>query len=123
MMILFPFLFLSSTAIINVNAMQLRIASWNLRYDSLPDSLTISDSLSALPNPLQEPTQYLGEAGKELPWSTRRLRVAQTLLSENVDLIGSYTRIARRRICGIIWNVLQDFKKRYCDKLKISRNY
>jgi len=68
--------------------MQLRIATWNIRFDSMPNDEKVSDTLDKLPDTLKGPTKYLGHTG-ELRWSERRVGVAQILLSQNVDLIGS----------------------------------
>lgn len=65
----------------------LRIATYNLRYDSKPDNISVAQSLSALPDPLQAPV-YLGNSGEQ-PWSTRRLRVSERILGENVTILGA----------------------------------
>ena len=62
----------------------MRVVTYNLRYDALPDNLTVQDSLDALPNPLSEPN-YLS-IHQEQPWSTRRIRIAENLLSSNIDI-------------------------------------
>lgn len=66
---------------------QIRIATWNLRYDSKPDSVSIQDSIKSLPDPLTEPNGYSNVIG-EAPWSTRRIKVAQILISEGVSISG-----------------------------------
>ncbi|KAF8632791.1 hypothetical protein AX15_001690 [Amanita polypyramis BW_CC] len=62
----------------------MRVITYNLRYDALPDNLTVQDSLNALPDPLIEP-RYLA-THNEQPWSTRRIRVAENALSFGIDL-------------------------------------
>ena len=62
----------------------MRVVTYNLRYDALPDNLTVQDSLDALPDPLIEP-KYLS-IHQEHPWSTRRIRIAENLLSSNIDI-------------------------------------
>lgn len=74
--------------------MQLRIATYNLRYDSQPDNITVQQSLEVLPGPLEEP-HYLARSGEQ-PWSTRRMKVAQHLLSENPTIIGFQEALVRQ---------------------------
>ncbi|KAF8720416.1 hypothetical protein AX14_010993 [Amanita brunnescens Koide BX004] len=62
----------------------MRVVTYNLRYDALPDNLTVQDSLDALPDPSSEPN-YLN-VHQEQPWSTRRIRIAENLLSSNIDI-------------------------------------
>ena len=64
--------------------LNMRIVTYNLRYDALPDNLTVQDSLNALPDPLNKP-HYLS-VHQEQPWSTRRIRIAENLLSSNIDI-------------------------------------
>lgn len=73
----------------------MRLATFNLRYDALPDGITVQQSLDAQSaiNPLQPP-KYLG-LHKEQPWSLRRLRVAELLLREDVVVVGKYERLCR----------------------------
>lgn len=73
----------------------MRLATFNLRYDALPDDITVQQSLDAQSaiNPLQPP-KYLG-LHKEQPWSLRRLRVAELLLREDVVVVGKYERLCR----------------------------
>ena len=65
---------------------QMRIATYNLRYDSQPDRISVKESIEALPDPLERP-RFHGWSG-EVPWSTRRLKVAQQLLHEAPNVIG-----------------------------------
>ncbi|TFK41435.1 Endonuclease/exonuclease/phosphatase [Crucibulum laeve] len=62
----------------------MRFVTYNLRFDSMPDNITVQTSLSALnaKDPLLQPT-FLNLT-KEQPWSTRRLRVAEHLLGEGI---------------------------------------
>ena len=62
----------------------MRVVTYNLRYDALPDNLTVQDSLDALPDPSSEPN-YLN-VHQEQPWSNRRIRIAENLLSSNIDI-------------------------------------
>ena len=63
----------------------MRVVTYNLRYDSQPDKITVQQSLDALEDPLQQPS-FLKHSGRELPWSTRRIRVAQHLLGEGISI-------------------------------------
>lgn len=74
-------------------AMQFRVGSWNLRYDSQPDNITVADSIASLPDALDQIDYLKSSNVAEQPWSTRRLRVAQTILSENLVIAGGYIRL------------------------------
>jgi hypothetical protein len=63
-----------------------RIASYNLRYDSKPDNITVQQTLDNLADPLMQPS-YL-KLTSERPWSTRRIKIAQELLNEGTVLAG-----------------------------------
>ncbi|KAH9944913.1 Endonuclease/exonuclease/phosphatase [Amylocystis lapponica] len=72
----------------------MRIATYNLRYDSQPDRITVRQSLDALPDPLERP-RFLARHGEQ-PWSTRRIKVAQQLLNEAPVLIGFQEALVRQ---------------------------
>ncbi|RPD60637.1 hypothetical protein L226DRAFT_461201 [Lentinus tigrinus ALCF2SS1-7] len=72
----------------------MRIATYNLRYDSQPDSITVQQSLDNLPDPLQAPTYY-GKKGEQ-PWSTRRIKVYEHLQYEGVVLAGFQEALVRQ---------------------------
>jgi hypothetical protein len=67
---------------------RLHLASYNLRFDSMPDGISVADSIAALPDPLEGP-KYLRKTGEQ-PWSTRRMRVAHKILSRDVDILCTY---------------------------------
>lgn len=67
-------------------AASMRVATWNLRFDSQPNNIPVSQSVASLGDPLQQPAFLNGS--NERPWSTRRLRVAEHLLSESIVLAG-----------------------------------
>lgn len=79
-------------------------ASWNLRYDSQPDGLSIADSIARLPDPLAPPSHgkwsgsgYYANTG-ERPWSERRIAVGNVLRASGAEVIGEckdYYREAR----------------------------
>lgn len=102
-------------------AMAFRMVSWNLRYDSQPNNITVEESVSALPDPLQG-VDYLNITSEQ-PWSTRRLRVVELVLSEGVILAGTLNVLSI--ICIVITNskyVLQAFRKLWLDKSTILPN-
>ncbi|KAJ6483840.1 Endonuclease/exonuclease/phosphatase [Mycena vitilis] len=74
--------------------MPLRFVTYNLRYDSQPDGITVQQSLDTLPDPLIGPG-YLRKSGEQ-PWSTRRLRVAEHLLGERIALAGFQEALVRQ---------------------------
>ncbi|KAI0634548.1 Endonuclease/exonuclease/phosphatase [Trametes polyzona] len=72
----------------------MRVASYNLRYDSMPDNITVQQSLASLPDPLQAYT-FFGKKGEQ-PWSTRRIKVFEHLQSEGVVLAGFQEALVRQ---------------------------
>ncbi|KAF9477733.1 hypothetical protein BDN70DRAFT_880842 [Pholiota conissans] len=74
----------------------MKLASYNVRYDIKPDNITVQQSLDSLAttDPLKPPI-YLALT-EEQPWSTRRLRVAEILLNEDVALIGFQEALIRQ---------------------------
>lgn len=60
------------------NPTDFKLITWNLRYDSKPDNITVQTSLNNMPNPMVEPA-FLGYTGEQ-PWSTRRIKVAQEVI-------------------------------------------
>ncbi|KAJ7741030.1 Endonuclease/exonuclease/phosphatase [Mycena metata] len=72
----------------------MRIVTYNLRYDAQPDNITVQESLNSLPDPLPAPG-YHRKSGEQ-PWSVRRLRVAEQLLSEGVVIAGFQEALVRQ---------------------------
>ncbi|KAJ6497286.1 Endonuclease/exonuclease/phosphatase [Mycena sanguinolenta] len=72
----------------------MRFVTYNLRYDSRPDNITVQQSLATLPDPLASPG-YLRSHGEQ-PWSLRRLRVAEHLLGEGIVLAGFQEALVRQ---------------------------
>ena len=94
---------------------RLRLASWNLRYDVNPDDTPLDHSLAALPDPLLPPrTLPVGEQ----PWSARRVAVARTLFTAQVDLIG---RCALLRSHVVLY-AQQGSRKHSSDKCAMSQS-
>ena len=71
------------------SSLSFRLVSYNIRYDFKPDNITVKESLAKIQDPTREPS-YLSLAGREQPWSSRRIRIAQDLLSEGVVLAGAF---------------------------------
>lgn len=72
----------------------MRFVTYNLRYDAQPDNVSVQESLDSLPDPLVAPG-YQRKSGEQ-PWSLRRLRVAEHLLSEGVVLAGFQEALVRQ---------------------------
>ncbi|KAJ7259167.1 Endonuclease/exonuclease/phosphatase [Mycena haematopus] len=72
----------------------MRFVTYNLRFDSQPDNITVQQSLEALPDPLAGPG-YLRKSGEQ-PWSLRRLHVAEHLLGEGIVLAGFQEALVRQ---------------------------
>lgn len=65
----------------------LRFMSYNVRFDSQPDSLSVHDSLHSLPSrSTSAPIYYANNT--EQPWSLRRLYVANDIIFNHVDIFG-----------------------------------
>lgn len=65
----------------------LKLLTWNLRYDSKPDTIPLEETLSNLPDNLLPP-QRREKPYKEEPWSMRRIYVAKHLLNSGVTVAG-----------------------------------
>ncbi|CCX32985.1 Similar to endonuclease/exonuclease/phosphatase family protein [Ogataea parapolymorpha DL-1]; acc. no. EFW96320 [Pyronema omphalodes CBS 100304] len=71
-----------------LTAVPIRFLTWNLRYDSLPNSIPINSTLSHLPPHLPLDSSIIPYASPlELPWSTRRLAVAREISFNRPDII------------------------------------
>lgn len=69
-------------------AADLRVMSFNVRYDSKPDDISVQQSLDQLSQGIpSEPAYYTNTT--ERPWSLRRLYVANDILFNKVDLFGN----------------------------------
>ncbi|GJJ06205.1 hypothetical protein Clacol_000394 [Clathrus columnatus] len=70
--------------------------SWNLRYDSMPDNITIPESIAALNgNDIQTPTAYYPDTN-ERPWSQRRIPVSNTVNFAGVSILGFEEAVVRQ---------------------------
>ncbi|KAG7887464.1 hypothetical protein KL907_003821 [Ogataea polymorpha] len=65
----------------------IRIQSWNLRYDSMPNAITVNETIAALNKtvPIDTQTKYYSD-DTEQPWSTRRIGIKNEVLFNKVDL-------------------------------------
>ena len=69
----------------------LRVLTYNVRFDALPNDITVQETLASLPSELpSDPLLYYNQT-VEQPWSTRRIHVANDILWAGVDLYGSLT--------------------------------
>ncbi|KAI0059939.1 mannose-6-phosphatase [Artomyces pyxidatus] len=87
------FFSLSSSTVMAAST-SFRMVTWNLRFDSMPNNITVQQSLDALPDPMVQPA-FLNLTDEQ-PWSTRRIKVAQRLLSENIVLAGFQEALVRQ---------------------------
>jgi len=72
-----------------------RIMSWNLRFDSMPDNITVAETIASLPNPITEPAAFLNITDEQ-PWSMRRIKVAQRIIGEEVQILGFQEALVRQ---------------------------
>jgi endonuclease/exonuclease/phosphatase family metal-dependent hydrolase len=72
----------------------MKLVTYNLRYDSKPNDITVQETLDSLPDPLTEPKYYA--TSKEQPWSTRRVRVVENLLNKGIVIAGFQEALVRQ---------------------------
>ncbi|GJE93090.1 endonuclease/exonuclease/phosphatase family protein [Phanerochaete sordida] len=77
-----------------VHKLSIRIATYSLRYDSKPDNITVEQTLESLSDPMTAP-KYMRKSGEQ-PWSTRRIKIWQTLVGEGVVLFGIQEGLTRQ---------------------------
>jgi len=75
--------------------LDVRLCSWNIRYDSQPDNITVAQTIASLPDPLLEPSLYYADP-KERPWSLRRIHIAGEVLQQGVNLVGFQEALIRQ---------------------------
>ncbi|RDB30235.1 hypothetical protein Hypma_007157 [Hypsizygus marmoreus] len=75
-------------------ASAMRVVTYNLRFDSQPNNITVQQSIDGLADPLVQPT--FQRVTTEQPWSTRRIRVADHLLSEGILVAGFQEALVRQ---------------------------
>ncbi|KZV72592.1 mannose-6-phosphatase [Peniophora sp. CONT] len=72
----------------------LRIMTWNLRFDSMPDNITVQETIDSLPDPILQP-DFFGVSGEQ-PWSTRRIKVYDRIVGEKVQILGFQEALVRQ---------------------------
>ncbi|KAF8520950.1 Endonuclease/exonuclease/phosphatase, partial [Hysterangium stoloniferum] len=73
----------------------IRVLSFNLRYDSQPDTTSVSETIRHLPDPLTPRSAFYANTN-ERKWSERRIAVANEVLFNKVDLIGFQEALLRQ---------------------------
>jgi hypothetical protein len=67
-----------------------RLVSYNFRYDSQSNAITVQETIDGLSKGLPaKPSTFYGNTG-EKPWSTRRIGVANDILFPQVHLMGIF---------------------------------
>jgi len=69
--------------------------TWNVRLDALPDNITLAESIAALPDPVAQPAEFYAVNGEQ-PWSARRMRIYERILTEEVDIFGLQEAMVRQ---------------------------
>lgn len=83
------FLVLEAASHITLQATtMLRVMTYNVRYDSMPDTISIQETINTLPKGLPKGPQHYYNDISERPWSTRRIHVANDILERNIDILG-----------------------------------
>lgn len=90
----------SSTVIM---AKTLHFMSYNVRYDSIPDDISVNQSLHALPKTIPSAPKYYANM-TEQPWSLRRLYVANDVFFNDIDLLGTclFTSTEYQERCAVV---------------------
>lgn len=81
---------LASIAAAAVNT-SIRLLTWNLRYDLHPNSISVADTIASLPHgtPADSRMKYYDNFS-EVPWSTRRITIANEVIFNRVDVLGTF---------------------------------
>lgn len=74
----------------------LRFLTYNVRYDSLPNDISVADTIASLPGGIPEEPSYYAGADVEAPWSTRRIQVANDVAFNKVDFFGGQEILIRQ---------------------------
>lgn len=77
------------------SVLEIRLATYNIRYDSQPDNITVAESLAALPQHTSPPSQFYTNT-TERPWSTRRLYVANDILFNRATIFSGQELLSRQ---------------------------
>ncbi|KAL3425853.1 endonuclease/exonuclease/phosphatase, partial [Phlyctema vagabunda] len=77
-------------------ATTLRFLSYNVRYDSKPDNISVRKTIQSLPQGLPvQPSPYYADV-TEKPWSTRRIGIVNDILWPRVDVYGAQELLKRQ---------------------------
>jgi hypothetical protein len=74
----------------------IRLATWNIRLDIFADNTSVEESLQSLSRSYMTDTQTYLKLEGEQPWSSRRLRIAETIVAEGVDVMGLQEALPRQ---------------------------
>jgi hypothetical protein len=74
----------------------IRLATWNIRLDIFADNTSVEESLQSLSRSYMTDAQKYLKLEGEQPWSFRRLRVAETIVAEGVDVMGLQEALPRQ---------------------------
>jgi hypothetical protein len=80
-----------------VTSSYLRLATWNLCYDSKPDNISVNDTISSLPPlfPTDDKISFYSNAS-ETAWSSRRIGVANEILFSRADIFCAQEALLRQ---------------------------
>lgn len=73
----------------------IRLVTYNVRYDSQPDNITVAQSLDNLPQHPSPPSRFYPNT-TEQPWSTRRLYIANDILSNHATIFAGQELLSRQ---------------------------
>jgi hypothetical protein len=64
--------------------------TYNFRYDSKPDNISVEQTIEGLPKGLPETPSAFYTHTEEQPWSIRRIGIANDILFPKVDILGIF---------------------------------
>lgn len=66
-----------------------RFLSYNIRFDSKPNNITVAETIDSLPSSIpSQPSSFYAGADTEPAWSDRRVRLANDILFNRVSFFG-----------------------------------
>lgn len=90
--------FFPSGATRSANEQTFRFMSYNFRYDSKPDNVTVQQTIDSLPQGLPATPTVFYPNTDELPWSTRRIGITNEILFPRTDILGKLSYFQSRRV-------------------------